>query len=136
MESRNPTLMRILEENESVIENRHSGIPTMIQEMKRYGLPFPEFYEERDSFKVIFRNISVAEAPQQATQNNNYEEIRNKVVEFCKEPKTSDEIRKYIGIETTSFLSRNIIKPLIASKKLDYTNKKSINAKNQKFISL
>lgn len=100
--------------------------------MKKYGLPSPKFYEERDSFKVVFRNNSVAEA----TQNNNYEEIRNKVVEFCKEPKTSDKIRKYIGIETKSFLSRNIMKPLIASKKLDYTNKKSVNAKNQKYISL
>lgn len=42
MESRNPTLVRILEEKESVIENRHSGIPTMIREMKKYGLPFPK----------------------------------------------------------------------------------------------
>ncbi len=43
----------------NIIENRHSGIPTMIREMKRYGLPDPEFYEERDSFKVIFRNNNV-----------------------------------------------------------------------------
>lgn len=144
MESRNPTLVRILEEKGSVIENRHSGIPTMIREMKKYGLPSPEFYEERDSFKVIFRNNSVATETQQATQrttqratqNNNYEEMRNKVVEFCREPKTSDEIRKYIGIETKSVLSRNIIKPLIESKRLDYTNKNSVNAKNQKYISL
>lgn len=140
MESRNPTLVRILEEKGSVIENRHSGIPTMLREMKKYGLPTPEFYEERDSFKVIFRNNSVAiatqRATQRATQNNNYEEIRNKVVEFCREPKTSDEIRKYIGIETKSVLSRNIIKPLIKSKRLDYTNKNSVNAKNQKYISL
>lgn len=32
MESRNPTLVRILEEKGSVIENRHSGIPTMKRE--------------------------------------------------------------------------------------------------------
>ena len=42
-----------------MIENRHSGIPTMKREMKKYGLPEPEFCEERDSFKVIFRNSSV-----------------------------------------------------------------------------
>lgn len=29
MESRNPTIVRILEEKGSVIENRYSGIPTM-----------------------------------------------------------------------------------------------------------
>ena len=56
MEARNSTIVRILEEKGSVIENRHSGIPTMKREMKKYGLPEPEFYEERDSFKVIFRN--------------------------------------------------------------------------------
>lgn len=57
IESRNPTLVWILEEKGSVIENRHSGIPTMIRKMKKYRLPSPKFYEE----------------------------IRNKVVEFCKE---------------------------------------------------
>ena len=72
MESRNPTLERILEEKESVIENRLLVIPIMIRKMKKYRLPSPKFYEE----------------------------IRNKVVEFCKEPNSSDEIRKYIGIET------------------------------------
>lgn len=72
MESRNPTLVRILEEKRSVIENRHLGIPIIIRKMKKYRLPSPKFYGE----------------------------IRNKVVEFCKEPNSSDEIRKYIGIET------------------------------------
>lgn len=53
MEARNPTIVRILEEKGDVIENRHSGIPTMKREMKKFGLPEPEFYEERDSFKVV-----------------------------------------------------------------------------------
>lgn len=59
MESRNPTIVRILEEKGSVIENRHSGIPTMKREMKKHGLPEPEFYEERDCFKVVFRNKNI-----------------------------------------------------------------------------
>lgn len=62
--------------------------------------------------------------------------MRNKLVEFCKEPMTSDKIRKYIGIETKSVLSRNINKPLIESKRLDYTNKNSVSTKNQKYITL
>ena len=36
--------------------------------MKKYGLPEPEFYEERDIFKVIFRNTFVAENPQTGIQ--------------------------------------------------------------------
>lgn len=47
MEARNTTIIRILEEKGSVIESRHSGIPTMRREMSNYGLPEPEFYEER-----------------------------------------------------------------------------------------
>lgn len=41
MESRNPTLVRILEEKRSVIENRHLGIPIIIRKMKKYRLPSP-----------------------------------------------------------------------------------------------
>lgn len=44
------------------------NLPTMKREMKKYGLPEPESYEERDSFKVIFRNISVAEISQTGAQ--------------------------------------------------------------------
>ena len=138
MESRNTTIVRILEEKGAVIENRHSGIPTMRREMNNYGLPEPEFYEERDSFKVIFRNkyVSTQNATQNATQNKNYLELREKVLLFCEEPKTSEEIRSYIGIEDKSILSRQIIRPLIKDEKLDYTNKKSVNAKNQKYIAI
>ncbi len=143
MEARNTTIVRILEEKGSVIENRHSGIPTMIREMKNYGLPEPEFYEERDSFKVIFRNTNVVQATQSATQmatqsatqKNKYEEIKQKVLKYCEEPKTSEEIMKYTGIKTKSVLSRKIIQPLTLSGKLDYTNKNSVNAKNQKYIT-
>ena len=63
METRNPNIVRLLEEKDPVIangeartlENRHTGIPTMRQEMQKYGLPEPEFIEEQGAFKVIFR---------------------------------------------------------------------------------
>ena len=61
METRNPTIVKILEENSSILENRHSGIETIRREMMAYGLPEPEFYNERDSFKVIFRKEKVEE---------------------------------------------------------------------------
>ena len=152
MESRNPNIVRILEEKGAVIENRHSGIPTMKREMEEYGLPEPEFYEERGSFKVIFRNnianksdsqtatqIATQIATQTATQiatPTKYEDIRKKVLEFCIEPKTSEEIRKFTGIKTKSVFSRQIIKPLVNSGKIYYTNKNSINARNQKYITI
>jgi len=149
MESRNPTLVRILEEKGSVIENRHSGIPTMKREMKKYGLPEPEFYEERDSFKVIFRNnYSIIDqkygqqsgqqsgqqgGQQGGQQNEDLDNYKINVLNFCIEPKTALEIRNMLKIKSRQYVSANIIKPLIDNGKLEYTNKNSVNARNQKY---
>lgn len=139
MESRNPTIVRILEEKGSVIENRHSGIPTMKREMKKYGLPEPEFYEERDSFKVIFRNTSAVENSQTGAQSMAHitiDELKAKVLNYCEIPKSSKEIREYVGLSSKTYVADSIIKPLLKAGMLEYTNKKSINARNQKYITV
>ena len=140
MESRNPTIVRILEEKGSVIENRHSGIPTMKREMKKCGLPEPKFYEERDSFKVVFRNNNIMDrhlqSGQVSGQVNQIEKYKKLVLEFCKSPKTTNEIKRYLGIKSRNYIRENVIKPLIENNLLDYTNKNHINASNQKYITL
>ena len=144
MESRNPTLVRILEEKGSVIENRHSGIPTMKREMKNYGLPEPEFYEERDSFKVIFRNqnanidkhsgqVSGQQSGQVSGQVNKYQEL---VLNYCMTPKSTQDIKTYLGLKSRRYVREKIIKPLIENNYLDYNNKNNINDKNQKYITV
>ena len=203
MESRNPTIVRILEEKGAVIENRHSGIPTMIREMKKYGLPEPEFYEERNSFKVVFRNnlqnSTIHSNSQNSncgtkcetndlqnsncetkcetndsqngncgtkcetsdSQNSNCEtkcetsdsqnsncgtkcetsdsqltiNLRIKVLKYCKEPRTTKEIMEYLNITSKRYVAYGIIKPLISAGKLEYTNKNSINARNQESVN-
>ena len=65
-----------------------------------------------------------------------YEKIKSKVLVFCQEPKTSEEIKEYFGIKTKSVLSRKIIQPLILLGELEYTNKNSKNAKNQKYVTV
>lgn len=148
MESRNPTIVRILEEKGSVIENRHTGITTMRREMKKYNLPMPDFIEERDCFKVIFRNKSTKDRQKQVTgqvggqqsgqqsgQQTTILEYKNIVLAYCKSPKTAVEIREKLQIKSRQYVSTNIIKPLINEGKLDYINKNSVNAKNQKYIT-
>lgn len=142
MESRNPTIVRILEEKGSVIENRHSGIPTMKREMKKYGLPEPEFYEERDSFKVIFRNSlnKSVEGGQQSGQQSGQqkgtiEKYKTKLLSYCNIPRTAQEISQFLGIKSRTYISTNIIKPLISNGLLEYTNRNSINARNQKYVT-
>ncbi len=143
MEARNTTIVRILEEKGSVIENRHSGIPTMIREMKNYGLPEPEFYEERDSFKVIFRNTNVVHSGQESGQESGQVsgqesqvlKYQKKVLEYCATPKSMVEIKTYLNINSRRYVREKIIKPLIDDGFLSYTNKNNINASNQKYIT-
>ena len=147
MESRNPTIVKILEEKGSVIENRHSGIPTMKREMKKYGLPEPEFLEERDSFKVIFRNNSAfvgtqigaqigAQAGVQTGIENTIDNAKQKVLDYCEIPRSSKEIRNYIGLSSKTYVAERVIKPLLKLGLIEYTNKKSINARNQKYVTI
>lgn len=56
LEVRNSTIIQILENEKIILENRHSGIPTMKSEMKKMNLPEPEFINQRGTFKVIFYN--------------------------------------------------------------------------------
>lgn len=138
MESRNATIVRILEEKGAVIENRHSGIPTMRREMKKMNLPEPEFIEERGAFKVIFRNtinknelLSGQQSRQQSGQQN-YQDI---LLDYCTTPKTAKEISDFLQIKSRQYISSNIIKPLIDKGLLEYTNKSSVNARNQKYVT-
>ena len=147
MEARNSTIVRILEEKGSVIENRHSGIPTMRREMKKMNLPEPEFIEERGSFKVVFRNSpnvciketkheSDTQSGQQSGQQlNMIKTYQNMILEYCISPKDSKEIREFLGIKSRTYVSTYIIKPLINQELLEYTNKNSINARNQKYVT-
>ena len=54
VEVRNKTLVKLVETLGGVIENRHTGIRTMIDEMKDAKLPEPVFNNEREDFAVTF----------------------------------------------------------------------------------
>ena len=103
MESRNTTIVRILEEKGSVIENRHSGIPTMRREMKKMNFTEPEFIEERGSFKVVFRN-SFSEnenylsfvGHQGGQQTSLIDRYKEQVLDYCYNPKSAKEISEYL----------------------------------------
>ena len=55
LEVGNTTIIRLLEDTTDIVENRHSGIVTMIEEMKKMNSPEPEFENLRGTFKVTFR---------------------------------------------------------------------------------
>lgn len=85
---------------------------------------------------MIFRN-NVNNNQQSDTQSDTQFTIETyiteKVLKYCEEARTAKEIRDYFKISSKRYAAYNIIKPLINMEKLEYTNKNSINAKNQKY---
>ena len=69
LDVRNNTIIRLLEETTDIVENRHSGIATMRDEMKKMNLPEPEFENLRGTFKVTFRKEKSDETVKNFTGN-------------------------------------------------------------------
>ena len=69
LEVRNNTIIRLLEETTDIVENRHTGIATMRDEMKKMNLPEPEFENLRGTFKVTFRKEEQEIIAQNITEN-------------------------------------------------------------------
>ena len=69
LEVRNNTIIRLLEETTDIVENRHTGIATMRDEMKKMNLPEPEFENLRGTFKVTFIKEKAAETVKNFTEN-------------------------------------------------------------------
>lgn len=53
--ARNSFLMRLLE-GAGIVENRGTGVPTMIAQLAKAGLPPPRFKDQRTHFRAIFLN--------------------------------------------------------------------------------
>ena len=60
--------MQILEETTDIVENRHTGIPTMRDEMKNMNLPESEIVVSDGDFRVIFRKKASDESEQKWTE--------------------------------------------------------------------
>lgn len=121
---RNPTLATMAESLNKT-ENRYSGIPTIRLEMKEWGLPEPIFKENRNEFVVILYNKEIEE--------EGMDTIEDKILKFCKEPKSRKEIAELLGMKTTTYAYSKYIEPLIKEGKLGLTIPEVVTSKNQKY---
>lgn len=125
-DTRNKNLISILETME-IVENRYSGIPTIKKEMKEAGLPDPIFINEKGLFKVVFYNGL-------STENIKLNITEQKIVEFCKTPKSKDEIANFLQ-KTNFYVLKTYIEPLISKGKLQYTIPEKPKSKYQKLVA-
>ncbi len=125
---RNPTLATMAESLNQA-ENRYSGIPTIRMEMKEYGLPEPEFKNGRNEFVVTLYNKEIEQKKICLT-------LEDKIVEFCKEPKSRKEIAEFLEIKTTTYAYSKYILPLLEEGRLGMTIPDIPANRNQKYYKI
>ncbi len=126
-DTRNPVLATALEVL-GITENRYSGIPTILRETEKHGLPAPEFRNERGVFTICFR------------LNNSCDDVENdtkmSLLEFCQKPRSRQEIADYMGLNSVTYAIKTYIQPLIDNKKIALSNPDSPSSSNQKYYTI
>ena len=128
-DTRNHTLTNILEILK-IAENRYSGIPTIRREMKNYKLPQPIFENKRGTFIVTLKNSIANEVSIQQTGD-----LKLDLINFCKTPRSRDEIAKFIG-KTQYYVLKTIVNPLIDEGRLRMTIPKTPKSRSQKYVAV
>lgn len=127
---RNPALA-IMAETLTAAEHRYSGIPTMRNAMKEYGLPEPKFENRRNEFVVTLYNRM-----ESTTVDHPTNELNGDLLEFCRQPRTRQEIAEYLGIKTIFYAMQRYVQPLLMSGKLAMTIPEKPKSRNQQFYTL
>lgn len=131
-DTRNPVIANMLEAM-SIAENRYSGIPTIRREMNEAGLPPPEFFNERGSFRVEFYN---GEPRKGAGTSAGEEKVIEGLIRFCSIPRSRDEIAGFIGLQTSYYAMQRFVVPLVEKGLLSMTIPEKPRSRNQKYVSV
>lgn len=128
-ETRNAALANILELLH-ITENRYSGIPTIRHEFEAAGLPAPTFEVRRGEFIVTFRNGF--DDSSQAVDGS----VRSSdIVEFCKTPRSREELQTFTGFSRYYTMSK-IIAPLVEQGVLALTIPDKPKSRFQKYVKV
>lgn len=128
-DTRNPVLASELEVLK-ITENRYSGIPTIRRTMKEYGLPQPEFLDERGNFVVKLYKYKRAESIIETESQDEYA-----LIQFCKQPRTRKEICQYLGMSSVTYAIQTRVMPLVEKGKIKLTIPDKPKSSKQLFYS-
>lgn len=125
---RNPALA-VMAESMTEAENRYSGIPTMRNEMKAYGLPEPKFENRRNEFVVTFYNTVEA-----GTAETDAEIGKKSLLDFCRTPRTRKEIADFLQVKTVGYAINKYVRPLVEDGTLQMTCPERPKSRMQKYV--
>ncbi len=130
-DTRNPVLVTAMEALGET-ENRYSGIPTIRASMQSHGLPSPQFLDTRGNFKVILSNHQVSE---KYTPNIQDATDKKGLKEFCKTPRTRQEIIDYLSIASGQYALRRYLDPLVEAGVIRMTIPEKPRSELQKYVT-
>ena len=125
-DTRNPYLAGALEIMIDT-ENRFSGIPTVIAELKKANMPSPVFIDRRGVFKVIFYK--------KTTVQDENSDLEQEILDYCRTPRTREELANRFGFEAPSYFIKTYIYPLIDAGMIKMTLPDKPKSKYQKYYS-
>lgn len=108
-------------------ENRFSGIPTVITELKKANMFAPVFINRRGVFRVIFYK--------KKAHNSKEINLEQQILNYCIKPRSRDDFAKKFGIKTPSYFIKKNIHPLVEVGKLKMTIPDKPKSKYQKYYS-
>jgi len=125
-DTRNPYIAGALEIMINT-ENRFSGIPTILAELKKAGMPAPVFIDRRGVFKVIFYKKEDAQIKDV--------DLKQQILNYCTTPRSREDLAERFGFEAPSYFIKTYVAPLLADGKIKKTIPAKPKSKFQKYYS-
>ena len=95
----------------------------------------PEFYSDRTQFVVTFPNLSYEKVTEQVTEQIIGNVTVKTLIQYCKVPRTRDEIQIFCGLRGRENFRAKHLKSLLDSGILKMTVPDKPNSSNQKYYS-
>lgn len=114
-------------------ENRFSGIPTVLMEMKKAGMMQPKFENMRGTFKVTLFNDTQVKS---VTTGDPVDNLADSILKYCIEPRSRRELANQFHFDAPSYMINKYINPLLDVGKLKMTLPQTPKSKNQKYITV
>lgn len=135
----NPAISKVFREI-GLADELGSGMRNTYKYTKLYSGGVPQFVEG-DIFKTIIplnETATMKSGPRSSDQVS--DQVRNsavtqKILEFCKIPRTKKEISEHIGYKNLTYMTRIYIRPLLESDKLVYTIPEKPQSRLQKYVT-
>ncbi len=117
-------------------EGRNTGFRKILNAMSKNGSPKPLF--ETDDARTYFATTFYIYPAfgEENSQDRTQDEIKNKILDFCRIPRGKSEILEMLGYKSPKRLTMRYLRPLLDNGTLVMTLPDKPSSKHQKYLSM